>query len=179
MMRGGVAWALALAVVPTAVLMVIGGGARAAPPPGAPGPSFWNRAAGVKAVPKGADGETARWFVTAVERTTQGRYVEAAAAYGLALAAGSDAPAVYANLGEVLMADGQLAAAEACYRDAVAAASVAAVRSSSGSVVPRWWGTSTTSSPNPGAYVFTTCRTCGFVASVTTTFERLVACLAT
>ena len=124
MMRGGVAWALALAVVPSALLTVIGGGAGAAPPAGGAGPSFWNRAAGVKAVPKGADGETARWFVTAVERTTQGRYVEAAAAYGLALAAGADAPAVYANLGEVLMADGQLAAAEACYRDAVAAASV-------------------------------------------------------
>ncbi len=125
MMRGGVAWALALAVVPTALLTVIGGRAVAAPPAGGPGPSFWNRAAGAKAIPKGADGETARWFVTAVERTTQGRYVEAAAAYGLALAAGADAPAVYANLGEVLMADGQLAAAEACYRDAVAAASVA------------------------------------------------------
>ncbi len=125
MMRGGVAWALALAVVPTAFQTVIGRGAAAAPPPVAQGPSFWNRAAGPKAVPKGGDGETARWFVTAVERTTQGRYVEAAAAYGLALAAGADAPAVYANLGEVLMADGQLAAAEACYRDAVAAASVA------------------------------------------------------
>ena len=41
----------------------------------------------------------------------------------MALAAGADAPAVYANLGEVLMADGQLAAAEACYRDAIAVAS--------------------------------------------------------
>ena len=69
-------------------------------------------------------GETAPWFVAAVERTTQGRYVEAAAAYGLALAAGAAAPAVYANLGEVLMAEGQLGAAEACYRDAVAASSV-------------------------------------------------------
>lgn len=125
MMRGGVAWALALAVLPTALLTVLGGGAGAAPSAGGPGPSFWTRAAGVKGGTNGADGETARWFVTAVERTTQGRYAEAAAAYGLALAAGADAPAVYANLGEVLMADGQLAAAEACYRNAVAAASVA------------------------------------------------------
>ena len=124
-MRGGVAWALALAVVPAALLAAMGGGAGAAPAAGGLGPSFWNRAARVEAGPKGADSQTARWFVTAVERTTQGRYVEAAAAYGLALAAGADAPAIYANLGEVLMADGQLAAAEACYRDAVAAASVA------------------------------------------------------
>ena len=125
MMRGGVAWPLALAVVPAALLTVIDGGAAAAAAAGGPGQSFWIRAAGGKGVPKGADGETARWFVTAVERTTQGRYIEAAAAYGLALAAGADAPVVYANLGEVLMAGGQLAAAEACYRDAVAAASVA------------------------------------------------------
>jgi tetratricopeptide (TPR) repeat protein len=124
-MRGGVAWPLALAVVPAVLLTVIDGGAAAAAAAGGPGQSFWNRAAGGKAVPKGEGGETARWFVTAVERTTQGRYVEAAAAYGLALAAGADAPVVYANLGEVLMAEGQLAAAEACYRDAVAAASVA------------------------------------------------------
>ena len=41
-------------------------------------------------------------------------------------------------------------------------------RSSVGSVVPPRCGTSTTSRPNPAAYVFTTCRTCGFVASVTT-----------
>ena len=125
MMRGGVAWTLALTVVPATLLTVFEVGAGAAPAAGGAGPSLWARAAGAKALPKGTDGETARWFVTAVERTTQGRYVEAAAAYGLALAAGADAPAVYANLGEVLMADGQLAAAEACYRDAIAAASVA------------------------------------------------------
>jgi len=124
MMRGGVAWALALVVVPTVLLTVTGGAAGAAPAPDGAGSSFWQRAAGAE-VPKDAGGETAGWFVTAVERTRQGRYVEAAAAYGLALAAGADAPAVYANLGEVLMAAGQLAAAEACYRDAVAAASVA------------------------------------------------------
>lgn len=127
MMRGGVAGALAPAVVTTAVLILAGGGAGAADAVGGAGPSFWNRAAGVEAVPRGTDGETPGWFVTAVERTTEGRYVEAAAAYGLALAAGADAPAIYANLGEVLMADGQLAAAEACYRDAVAVSSAARV----------------------------------------------------
>ena len=123
MMRGGVAWPLALAVVPAALVTILGGEADAAPAAGGAGQSFWSRAAGGKSVSKGADGETVPWFVTAVERTAQGRYVEAAAAYGMALAAGADAPAVYANLGEVLMADGQLRAAEACYRDAVAAAS--------------------------------------------------------
>ena len=39
-------------------------------------------------------------------------------------------------------------------------------------------GTSTTSRPNPGAYVFSTWRTCGLVASVTTTRVRPVACFA-
>ena len=114
----------ALALAASAWLAIAGEVAGAAPLAAGAIPSFWSRAAGVKEVPKGPDGETAGWFVTAVERTTQGRYVEAAAAYGMALAAGADAPAVYANLGEVLMADGQLAAAEACYRDAVATASV-------------------------------------------------------
>src|SRR2546421_668356 len=52
-------------------------------------------------------------------------------------------------------------------------------RSSSGSDTPPRWGTSTISSPKPGAYVLTTCRTCGLVASVTTTFLRPVACFAT
>jgi tetratricopeptide (TPR) repeat protein len=121
-MRGGVAWPLALGIV-SAALTVPEVEAGAAPAPGGAAQSFWSRAASAKA-PKGANGETIPWFVTAVERTAQGRYVEAAAAYGMALAAGADAPALYANLGEVLMADGQLGAAEACYRDAVAAASV-------------------------------------------------------
>ena len=48
----------------------------------------------------------------------------------------------------------------------------------SGSVVPPRCGTSTTSSPNPGAYVFTTWRTCGLTVSARTTFDRPVACLA-
>ena len=126
MMRGGVVWALAPAVM-AMTLLAATGQAGAAPAAGGEGPSFWNRAAGARAASKAADGERARWFITAVERTTQGRYVEAAAAYGLALAAGADSPAVYANLGEVLMADGQLTAAEACYRDAVAAASAPAL----------------------------------------------------
>ncbi len=140
MMRGGVARPLALAVVSVGVLTVLAGeaGAAAAAGGGA-GRSFWSRAAGVQAVPNGADGETARWFVTAVERTTQGRYVEAAAAYGMALAAGADAPAVYANLGEVLMADGRLRAAEACYRDAVAAASASRLPNLASSRASRSW----------------------------------------
>jgi tetratricopeptide (TPR) repeat protein len=127
-MRGALARALALTVVPTVLLAVVppclGGWAGAAKSAGDGGHSFWSRAAGVKAPTKNGEGQTAGWFVAAVERTNQGRYAEAAAAYGMALAAGADAPAVYANLGEVLMADGQLAAAEACYRDAVAVASV-------------------------------------------------------
>ena len=125
MMRGAVARALAPAVVAAALLTVTGGGVGAAPAADGAGQSFWSRAGGAKAAANGEEGATARWFVTAVERTTQGRYVEAAAAYGVAVAMGADAPAVYANLGEVLMADGQLAAAEACYRDAIAASSVA------------------------------------------------------
>ena len=60
-----------------------------------------------------------------------------------------------------------------------AAAPSAAARSASGSVTPPVCGTSTTSRPKPGAYVFTTCRTCGFVASVTTTFVRPVSAFAT
>jgi tetratricopeptide (TPR) repeat protein len=124
MMRGGAAWPLALAIVPATFLTVLGGANGSAAATGGVSQPFWSRAAGVKAVRKGSAGETASWFVSAVERTTEGRYAEAAAAYGMALAAGADAPAVYANLGEVLMADGQLTAAQACYRDAVAAALV-------------------------------------------------------
>jgi tetratricopeptide (TPR) repeat protein len=129
MMRGGLAWALAPAVVAglvfTLFFAVLGPGAAAAPAPSGARQSFWSRAAVAESAPREGDGEPAGWFVAAVERTNQGRYVEAAAAYGKALAAGADAPAVYANLGEVLMADGQLSAAEACYRDAIAVASVA------------------------------------------------------
>ena len=41
-------------------------------------------------------------------------------------------------------------------------------------------GTSTTSRPNPGAYVFTTWRTCGLSVSASTTFVRSgTACFAT
>ena len=125
MMRGGLAWALAPAVVAGLVSTFWGPAAAAAAAPSNARQSFWSRAAGAEAAPKGGDGETAAWFGAAVERTNQGRYAEAAAAYGAALAAGAESPAVYANLGEVLMADGQLAAAEACYRDAIAVASIA------------------------------------------------------
>jgi tetratricopeptide (TPR) repeat protein len=122
-MRGALGLALALALcggVPSA---------RAAPPTaeagqtsrtGQSGQPFWSRAGGVS---PGRDDGTSGLFAAAVKRTTEGRYREAAAAYGAALAAGADAPAVYANLAEVLMADGQLAGAEASYRDAIAAAS--------------------------------------------------------
>ena len=48
-----------------------------------------------------------------------------------------------------------------------------------GRSTPPSCGTSTTSSPKPGAYVLTTWRTCGLVASVITIFERPVACFAT
>ena len=58
-----------------------------------------------------------------------------------------------------------------------AAASVDAAANRAGSVAPSSWGTSTTSIPNPGAYVFTTWRTCGLTASARTTFVRPVWCL--
>jgi tetratricopeptide (TPR) repeat protein len=94
------------------------GAASPAEPPG----TFWGRAASTGRDANGTGGAAAGWFSLAVERTAAGRYAEAAAAYGEALAAGGDASPLYANLGEVLMADGQLAAAEAAYRDAVAVA---------------------------------------------------------
>jgi tetratricopeptide (TPR) repeat protein len=86
------------------------------------GQYFWERAAG-DAAPKGNGEAAAGWFAAAIARTNQGRYAEAAAAYGAAIATGAEAPAVYSNLGEVLMADGHLRAAEAAYRDAIALAS--------------------------------------------------------
>jgi tetratricopeptide (TPR) repeat protein len=85
------------------------------------GPTFWGRAAGGGAPGPPRDG-TAAWFARAVARTNEGRYAEAAAAYGAAIAAGAEAPAVYSNLGEVLMADGRLREAEAAYREAIAVA---------------------------------------------------------
>jgi tetratricopeptide (TPR) repeat protein len=133
-MRRGLAWAWAPAVVAGIVSTLWGRGAAPAPALSGARQSFWSRAAGAEAAPSGGDGETAGWFAAAVERTSEGRYAEAAAAYGAALAAGADAPALYANLGEVLMADGQLAAAEACYRDAVA------VASSSPNIPTSTWG---------------------------------------
>ena len=47
-------------------------------------------------------------------------------------------------------------------------------RARAGSVVPPSCGTSTTSMPKPGAYVFTTWRTCGLSVSASTTFVRPV-----
>ena len=77
-----------------------------------------------------------------------GRYAEAAA--GLREAAADEVPAaprtVYANLAEVLMADGRLADAEARYRDAVAVARQRAHRESAGRA-RRTWRSPTTGSP--------------------------------
>ncbi len=67
--------------------------------------------------------EAQRWLELGAERVRQGRSGEAVTAYGLAIAAGATDPAVYAHLGEALMAEGKLAEAEARYRDAIAAAS--------------------------------------------------------
>jgi len=114
------AWALPLAV--TLLAASLSRGVVAASPPPEPTGSFWRRAAAGEREAKRAGDALAGWFALAVERTTAGRYAEAAAAYGEALAAGGTEPSLYANLGEVLMADGRLSAAEAAYRDAIAAA---------------------------------------------------------
>jgi tetratricopeptide (TPR) repeat protein len=120
-MRGpALALALALCGVPRVLAADPGQGADAS----AGGPNFWGRAGRHEAT--AADrGATAAWFATALARTNEGRYAEAAAAYGAAIAAGADAPAVYSNLGEVLMAGGRLREAEAAYREAIAIASAA------------------------------------------------------
>ncbi|HEY4392480.1 MAG TPA: tetratricopeptide repeat protein [Polyangia bacterium] len=85
------------------------------------GPTFWERA-GRSAGPGAPREATAAWFAVAIARTNEGRYAEAAAAYGAAIAAGAGAPAVYSNLGEVLMAEGRLREAEGAYREAIAVA---------------------------------------------------------
>ena len=71
---------------------------------------------------RGAE-QTGVWFRLGVVRSKLGRYRDAGVAYGAAVAAGAADPAVYANFGEVLMADGRLTDAVARYRDAIAAAS--------------------------------------------------------
>ena len=70
---------------------------------------------------RGAE-QTGAWFRLGVVRSKLGRYREAGVAYGAAVASGAADPAVYANFGEVLMADGRLAEAQARYRDAIGAA---------------------------------------------------------
>jgi tetratricopeptide (TPR) repeat protein len=70
---------------------------------------------------RGAE-QTGAWFRLGVVRSKMGRYRDAGVAYGAAVAAGAADPALYANFGEVLMADGRLAEAEARYRDAIGAA---------------------------------------------------------
>jgi tetratricopeptide (TPR) repeat protein len=118
--------ALALALALCSVVSAASAGEPRPAGEAAPmGPSFWGRAGrGAEPGATAAPGEaTAAWFAVAIERTNQGRYGEAAAAYGAAIAAGAGAPAVYSNLGEVLMADGRLREAEAAYREAIALAS--------------------------------------------------------
>ena len=71
---------------------------------------------------RGAE-QTGAWFRLGVVRSKLGRYREAGVAYGAAVASGAADPAVYANFGEVLMADGRLGEAQSRYRDAIGAAS--------------------------------------------------------
>ena len=70
---------------------------------------------------RGAE-QTGAWFRLGVVRSKLGRYREAGVAYGAAVASGAADPAVYANFGEVLMADGRLGDAQSRYRDAIGAA---------------------------------------------------------
>lgn len=70
---------------------------------------------------RGAE-QAGAWFRLGVVRSKLGRYREAGVAYGAAVASGAADPAVYANFGEVLMADGRLADAQARYRDAIGSA---------------------------------------------------------
>jgi tetratricopeptide (TPR) repeat protein len=98
----------------------------------APEPPFWVRVARAAERPGAATsasdepGQPTAWLRLGLERTQQGRYEAAAQAYVYAIASGATEPAVYTNLGEVLMADGRLAEAEARYREAIAVASAAA-----------------------------------------------------
>lgn len=76
-----------------------------------------------RALPFGRGSERAiAWFRLGVARSRLGRHQQAAAAYGAAVAAGAADSTIYANLGEVLMAEGRLAEAQARYRDAIATA---------------------------------------------------------
>jgi tetratricopeptide (TPR) repeat protein len=78
-------------------------------------------AGGPAALDPATDGARA-WFELAVAFSKLGRYGDAADAYTAIVAGGRADAAVYANLGEVLMAAGRLPEAEARYRDAVAVA---------------------------------------------------------
>jgi tetratricopeptide (TPR) repeat protein len=94
---------------------------------------FWLRAshaAGSPGAPSAraeSAAESGTWTQLALTRTKEGRYDAAARAYAAALAAGAANGAIYANLAEVLMADGRLGEAEARYRDAIAVASTRGV----------------------------------------------------
>ncbi|HZL19481.1 MAG TPA: hypothetical protein VFG23_17230 [Polyangia bacterium] len=97
----------------------------------ASGEPFWLRASHAAEPPGASPGrgdpaaERGRWIQLGLEQTKARRYDAAAKAYAAALAAGAANSAVYADLAEVLMADGRLGEAEARYRDAIAVATAA------------------------------------------------------
>jgi tetratricopeptide (TPR) repeat protein len=97
---------------------------------------FWRRAsrAGVRESPTDPAVERGRWIQRGLDQTKQGHYDAAARAYGAALAAGAVDSAIYANLAEVLMADGRLSEAEARYREAIAVATTAGATDVRGAV---------------------------------------------
>ncbi len=122
------AWALARA---TAALASGAAAREASPAAAGPGEPFWLRASHATEPPDASPAPTdeaaerGRWIQRALDLTKARRYDAAARAYAAALAAGASDAAVYANLAEVLMADGRLGEAEARYRDAIAVATAA------------------------------------------------------
>ena len=87
------------------------------------GVPFWSQvaAATTSASPTVGD-EPNGWVRSAAAEVEHGRYREAAAAYQASVERGPASADLYANLAEVLMADGRLTEAQARYRDAVAVA---------------------------------------------------------
>jgi tetratricopeptide (TPR) repeat protein len=122
------AWALAQ---PAAALASGAAAREASPAAVTPGEPFWLRASHATEPPGASPAltdptaERGRWIQRALDLTKASRYDAAARAYAAALAAGASDSAVYANLAEVLMADGRLGEAEARYRDAIAVATAA------------------------------------------------------
>jgi tetratricopeptide (TPR) repeat protein len=74
-----------------------------------------------RACPRAPVGATAAscWFRLGVERSRQGRYAEALAAYERLIADGDDNSATHANAAELLMAEGRFGDAEERYREAI------------------------------------------------------------